>query len=130
MGWPDYFKLNCKKEFKYMSRRFNTNQVCRIRHAINVEGASASTVAKRYNASPSSVRRIASGQSYKDVPEARSIPGFPNYLAYPDGRVWSSARGRFIKPVAKGSSPTRYYNLTSNGNRTSLRADRITNYVF
>lgn len=113
-----------------MSRRFNTNQVCRIRHAVNVEGLPATTVAKRYNASPSSVRRIATGQSYKDVPQARSVPGFPNYMAYPDGRIWSSARGRFIKATAKGSSATRYYNLTSNGNRTSIRADQITNYLF
>jgi hypothetical protein len=113
-------------------RRFNTNQVCRIRHAINVEGVAATTVAKRYNASPSSVRRIASGQTYSDVPQARSVPGFPNYMAYPDGRIWSSSRGRFIKATPKKSSTpsVRYYNLRSNGNRTAIRADRITSYVF
>jgi len=111
-------------------RKFNTNQVCNIRHAVNIQATPATKVATRYKSSPSTVRRVASGQSYSDVPMPRAIPGFSNYLAYPDGRIWSVSRNRFIKPVAKGSSSTRYYNLTSNGSRRSMRTDEVTNLIF
>ena len=31
------------------------------------------------------------------------IPGYPNYLFYPDGRLWSHSRMRFLKPhLVKG----------------------------
>lgn len=111
-------------------RKFNVNQVCQIRHAVNVENTPATKVAQSYKASPSSVRRVASGQSYQDVPQARAIPGFPSYIAYPSGKVWSVNRNRFLKASRKGSSNTRYYNLTSGNTRTSIRADEITNLLF
>ncbi len=28
------------------------------------------------------------------------IPGYPNYLIYPDGRLWSHSRMRYLKPHA------------------------------
>ena len=28
------------------------------------------------------------------------IPNYPNYLIYPDGRLWSHSRMRYLKPVA------------------------------
>lgn len=111
-------------------KTFNVNQVCKIRHAVNVENVPVSALASRYRRSPSTVRRVASGQSYRDIPQARSIPGYSNYLAYPDGSVWSVSRGRFLTPSRKGSSNARYYNLKSNNQRTSIRADEITNIVF
>lgn len=111
-------------------KRFNTNQVCNIRHQVNIQGTPATSVAKRLKASPSAVRRAASGQSYRDIPMPRPVPGFSNYLAYPDGRLWSMNRNQFIKPVQKGSSDTRYYNLRAGNNRKSIRSDELANLVF
>jgi len=28
------------------------------------------------------------------------IPNYPNYLIYPDGRLWSHSRMRYLKPVS------------------------------
>lgn len=27
------------------------------------------------------------------------IPNYPNYLIYPDGRLWSHSRMRYLKPI-------------------------------
>ena len=53
------------------------------------------------------------------------IQGFPNYLIYPDGRVWSKiGKGRFLKPcLDKGN-----YNalgLRNNGKRCSVKIHRL-----
>jgi len=99
-------------------RRFTKNQVCSIRHAINVLGESPSSVAQRHSAAASTIRRIASGDSYSDIPVARSIPGFPSYLAYPNGRIWSTSRNKFLKSVQKGNGT--YYNLWNGQNRQAI----------
>lgn len=109
-------------------RRFNKNQVCSIRHSINVLGESATSVAQRYDASPSTVRRIASGDSYSDIPMARTIPGFSSYLAYPNGRVWSTSRNKYLKSVNKGNGT--YYNLRNGGNRMSIPRKGFEQRVF
>lgn len=113
-------------------RKFNTNQVCNIRHAVNIENTGATAVAKRYKSSPSTVRRVASGDSYSDVPMPKAIPGYSNYIAYPNNKIWSVSRNRFLKPTAKkGSYKTKYYNLRSgNGVRRSIRADEISSQLF
>lgn len=110
-------------------RRFNEKQICSIRHSINVLNESASTVAKRYSSSPSTIRRIASGDAYFDIPMARSIPGFPSYLAYPDGRVWSTSRSKFVKAVNKGDGRY-YYNLWSGTHRLSIPRKGFKQRVF
>lgn len=99
-------------------RRFTKNQVCSIRHSINVLNESASSVAQRYSAAPSTIRRIAAGDSYSDIPMARPVPGFPSYLAYPNARVWSTTRGKFLKSVNKGNGT--YYNLWNGHNRQAI----------
>jgi len=99
-------------------RRFNKNQVCTIRHSINVLNESASSVGARFGAAASTVRRIASGDSYSDIPMARSIPGFPSYIAYPNGRVWSTSRSKFLKSVNKGNGT--YFNLRNGSNRQAI----------
>jgi len=99
-------------------RRFSKNQVCRIRHSVNILNESASSVAQQYSVSPSTIRRIASGQSYSDIPMARSVPGFPSYLAYPDNRIWSTSRNKFLKSVQKGNGT--YYNLWNGQNRQAI----------
>ena len=44
------------------------------------------------------------------------IVGFPNYLIYPDGRVWSkNGKGRFLKPAPKNSKY--YYVILRNNNK-------------
>jgi len=99
-------------------RRFTKTQVCAIRHSINVLNESASSVAKRYSAASSTVNRIAMGGSYADIPMARPIPGFPSYLAYPNGKVWSTTRSKFLKSVNKGSGT--YYNLWNGNDRQAI----------
>lgn len=112
-------------------RKFNVNQVCNIRHAVNVENTATPSVAKKFKSSPSTIRRVASGDSYSDVPMPRAIPGFSGYLAYPNNKIWSVSRNRFLKPVTKGSSKTKYYNLKAGGQaRRAIRADEVSSLIF
>lgn len=111
-------------------RKLTKAAVCNIRHAITIEGRPATEVASRYNVSPSTARAVARGERYSDIPEARPIPQFENYLAYPTGRVWSMSRGRFVKAVKKNTTKTRYYNLKNSGTRRSVPVSTITSELF
>jgi len=109
-------------------RRFNKSQVCRIRHSVNILNESASSIAQHYSVSPSSIRRIASGQSYSDIPTARPVPGFPSYLAYPDNRIWSTSHNKFLKGVDKGNG--QYYNLRNGQNRQAIPRSSVQQRIF
>lgn len=112
-------------------RKFNTNAVCEIRHAINVENRSKSEVSRKFKVSPSTVSDIAAGRSYRDIPMAKSIPGYNNYIAYPSGKVWSFNANRFIKPVQKSSvTKTRYFNLNNRTNRRSIPVSSLLKSLF
>lgn len=113
-------------------RKFNTNQVCGIRHAVNIENKSASAVATKYKSSPSTIRRVASGDTYSDVPMPRPILGNSNYIAYPNNKIWSSNRNKFLTASAKkSSSKSRYFNLRSiNGERRSIRTSEVSSMFF
>ena len=53
------------------------------------------------------------------------IVGFPNYLIYPDGRVWSkNGKGRFLKPQ---THTCKYYFVTlhNNNKRKTLTIHRL-----
>lgn len=111
-------------------RKLTKTAVCNIRHAIQVENKSATEVARKYNVSPSTARAVARGERYTDIPFARPIPQFENYLAYPNGRVWSTTRGRFVKAVHKSTSKTKYYNLKNRGARRSIPVSTISSQLF
>lgn len=111
-------------------RKLSQTAVCNIRHAITVENRSASEVARKYSVSPSTVRAVARGDRYSDIPTAKPIPNFESYLAYPNGKVWSTSRNQFIKAAKKGSSNKKYYNLKNNGNRLSVSTTSIISEVF
>jgi len=113
-------------------RKFNTNQICDIRHAVNIENTSPTTVAKKYKSSPSTVRRVASGDSYSDIPMPKAIPGYSNYIAYPNNKIWSINRNKFLTPtVKKEDYKTKYFNLRSgNGVRRSIRANEVSSQLF
>lgn len=113
-------------------RKFNKNQVCGIRHAVNIENKSAGEVATKYKSSPSTIRRIASGDTYSDVPMPRAILGNSNYIAYPNNKIWSANRNKFLRASAKkSSSKSRYFNLRSvNGERRSIRTSEVSSMFF
>jgi hypothetical protein len=47
------------------------------------------------------------------------IQGYPNYLIYPDGKVWSNKRkGRFLKPILGKNG---YYKVTLSGDKTKIK---------
>ena len=52
------------------------------------------------------------------------IEGYPNYLIYPDGRVWSKKRNIFLKPA---SDKDGYYkvSLYNNGKCKTFRLHRL-----
>lgn len=111
-------------------RKLTKTAVCNIRHAILVENKPATQVASKYGVSPSTARAVARGERYSDIPQARPIPQFENYLAYPTGRVWSTTRNRFVKPVQKNTSKTKYFNLKNSGVRRSVPVSSIAEEVF
>ena len=41
------------------------------------------------------------------------IEGHPNYLIYPDGRVWSKKTNKYLKPRKVGKRNKQYYAVTS-----------------
>lgn len=111
-------------------RKLTANAVCNIRHAITVEGRPATEVAAKHGISPTTARAVARGDRYSDILQARPIPGFESYLAYPNGRVWSTNSGKFVKAVRKSSAKTKYYNLKNNGTRRSVAVSRIRSELF
>lgn len=106
-------------------RKLTPTAVCNIRHAVLIEAKPATEVAKKHKVSPTTVRAIARGVRYRDVPQAQAIPQFENYLAYPDGRVWSETSQKFLKPRLKGSSRVKYYDLRNAGERKSIRVSSL-----
>ena len=57
------------------------------------------------------------------------VIGYPDYLIYPDGRVWSKKKcrginGRFLKPTSQGKGYLRY-DLCLNGIRKPLKIHRL-----
>jgi transcriptional regulator with XRE-family HTH domain len=112
-------------------RKFNVNTICNIRHAINIEGKSRSELARRYKVSSSTISDIVSGKTYQDVPTAKAIPGYSNYLAYPNGRVWSFNRNCFIKPMQKReSSKTRYITVRNRDSQKAFQVSQLVNSLF
>lgn len=111
-------------------RKLTVSAVCNIRHAITVEGRPATEVASKYGISPTTARAVARGDRYSDIPQARPIPGFQSYLAYPNGRVWSTNSGKFVKAVKKSSAKTKYYNLKNSGTRRSVAVNTIRSELF
>ena len=54
------------------------------------------------------------------------IVGFPNYLIYPDGRVWSNySEGRFLKHGKNKVSGYFYVHLSCNNKRKTLTIHRL-----
>ena len=112
-------------------RTFNMTKVCNIRHAINVENRSRSEVAKQYSVAPSTISSIAAGKTYRDIPQAKSVPGFDNYIVYPTGQVWSNARNRFVKASPKRTgSKTRYVRLNNRNVTRSMAVQNLVSSLF
>lgn len=111
-------------------RKLNDIQVVLIRHAIRFDNVSSSTLSKQHGVSPSTIRAIGRGERYKDVPEARSIPNFPNYLAYPNGWVWSTTTNKFLSATSKGRNSSKYYQLKNVNNRRSVQVQTLVNEIF
>ena len=112
-------------------RKLTENAVCNIRHAINIENQTRVEVARRHNVSPSTVSDVASGRTYRNVPEAKSVPGFSNYIVYPNGKVWSFSTNRFVKAVQKSpSTKTRYINLRNRDTRRSMQVNKLVSSLF
>lgn len=111
-------------------RKLTSTAVCNIRHAIMVEGQSSTSVAAKHSISPSTARAVARGDRYADIPSPCPIPQFENYLAYPNGKVWSTSSNRFIKATKKGTSNTKYYNLRNGKSRRSIPSKLVVSEVF
>lgn len=111
-------------------RKLTVSEVCNIRHAITVEGHPATKVASKHGISPTTARAVARGDRYTDIPQAMPVPGFQSYLAYPNGRVWSTSSRRFVKAVKKSSAKTKYYNLKNSGTRRSIPVSSIRSELF
>jgi len=112
------------------NRKFNTQQVCAIRHKYLYQGKSPTTLAKQYGVSPSTIRRIANNQFYSDIPAPEPIPGFYNYVALPDGRIWSTTSKKFIKATDKGNGNAKYYNLKNGNCRMSIKKSEVKRLVW
>ena len=112
-------------------RRFNTTQICNIRHMVNVENLSVSEVARMFKASRSSIRDITNMKTYRDIPEAKIAPQFPNYLVYPNGNVFSLRANQFIIPSRKSiSNPSIYVNLRNGELRKSFKINELIGRLF
>lgn len=60
--------------------------------------------------------------------ECKEIEGYENYLIYPDGRVWSKNKGRFLKPRKLGSYLG--FNLCKNGETKNHYIHRLVAQTF
>jgi len=52
------------------------------------------------------------------------VKGFPNYLIYPDGRVFSKKSNKYLKQL-KGKSPYMFYILSGENNRKNYMIHRL-----
>lgn len=112
-------------------RKFNERQVNEIRHRVNILDESASSVANRMKSSRSAVSDVANYKTYRDIPAAKSIPGFNNYLVYSNGKVWSTYTNRFLKATSKrANSKTKYVRLKNKNENRSVRVEQLVNSLF
>lgn len=114
-----------------MSNKLTQHKVNSIRHQVNVLNETNRVVATRYKVSPSTVSAIANYKTYRDIPAPTAVPGFPNYLIYSDGRIWSNAGRKFIKKTSKRSGGKKeYVQLKNSGIRRSVKISSLIKSVF
>lgn len=112
-------------------RKLNMNKVNEIRHRVNVLGQTRANVSRTLKVSRSTVSSVANYNSYQDIPAPRTVPGFNNYLVYPNGKVWSTTTNKFLKTARKSEgSKARYVHLKNRNNRRSIRVEQLVNSLF
>jgi len=116
------------------NRKLSKSQVCTIRHKYLYEGVTSTELAKKYGLTPSTIRRIARGALYSDIPMPKRISvssSFRNYIAYPDNRIWSLSSKKFIKAGDKGrASNVKYYDLKDGEYRITIRKSDVSKQFF
>lgn len=83
----------------------NDSKVSEIR-LMAMRGHNQSNIAKTFGIHRKTVYNILERNTWDHVPEPVRSAGFPNYLVFPDGRIYSSVTDQFITP-----------NIRSNGER-------------
>lgn len=111
-------------------RKFQLDQIVDMRHRTIIMEEPIAEVAKEYKTSRSTVTRISRGETYKDIPNSKKIPGFPNYMVYPNGQVWSTTTNRFLAQTNKGRDGTAYYQLRNGDARQSIKVDSLMEQLF
>jgi hypothetical protein len=82
-----------------------------IRAAGRAKGATSTSIGQRFGIDRTTAARILTYRTWGHVPSPIS---YGKYSVYPDGRVYSTASGRFLKQT-RGSDGQNYVQITVNG---------------
>lgn len=84
--------------FDTISARSNlsASQVLDIRRLHDVEGVNDAQLSRLYAVSRKTIYDIEQRRTWKHVPSPVIVRGYKGYSVYPDGRVYSTAKSRFL----------------------------------
>lgn len=124
-------KQTMKKFFedKFSRSNMTASDVLDMRRLHDDEGLNDAQLARIFNVSRKTVYDIVNRKTRNSIPDPVPAKGYKGYMVYPDGRVYSEARGEFMTPV-KRSSGQAYRLRTTSGKRTTVAADALINASF
>ena len=100
------------------------SDVLDIRRIFNQGDVSQTILAESYDVDRRTIHNIVTQQSWTHVPQPQPVSGNPQYMVYPDGRVWSTASERFLTPSTNASGE-QIVTLSSNGSRSRTNVAQL-----
>jgi len=95
----------------------SASQVLDIRRQHDVEGMNDAQLARLYGVSRKTIYDIEQRRTWRDVPRPVTVRGFKGYSVYPDGRVYSTAKGKFLAQAGRSKGGPVVQMNTSGGKR-------------
>jgi len=108
-------------DYSTKSTRSNlsASEVLDIRRLHDEDGLNDAQLSRKYSVSRKTIYDIEQRRTWQNVPAPVAVKGFAGYKVYPDGRVFSVAKGKFLTQATRSTGPVVQLK-TKAGNRTMV----------
>lgn len=114
-------------DYSAISARSNLSgsQVLDIRRLHDVEGINDAQLSRRYTVSRKTIYDIEQRRTWKNVPSPVIVRGYKGYTIYPDGRVYSTAKSKFLTQASRIKGGPVVQMNTSSGRRRLVSVNSL-----
>jgi len=108
----------------------SASEVLDIRRLHDADGFNDAELSRLFSVSRKTIYDIEQRITWRDVPQPVTVRGYKGYSVYPDGRIYSAAKGRFLAQASRRSGGPVVQMNTSGGRRKVVSVNSLVSKAF